>query len=236
MSQVLSVKILSGTITRSILSGISTHTGDAMKQKHFVSLLGLLAIAAVGMPSAIAADNPTSWYAGVGVGQAKAPGACDTGSIPGVTITSCTNNDTGWKLFGGYQFTVNWGAEVAYADFGRPLRATATVLGVPVSVVGKAKGWQLAGVGTYPINDQFSIFGKVGAFRSDVTVSAAGGGVGVSLSGNHTDFTYGIGATWNFTKNVGAQLEAQRFNNVGDKNTTGQENINLYTLGLVVRF
>lgn len=206
-----------------------------MKQKHIVSLFALLAVIAVCMPSATAADN-AGWYAGVGIGQAQANGGCDAGSIPGVTITSCTDDDTGWKVFVGYQFTANWGAEVAYVNFGKPVRGTATVTGVPVTLDAEASGWQLAGVGTMPINDQFSVFGKLGIFRSDVDITAAGGGVSVSLSGNHTDLTYGIGARWDFTKNVGAQLEAQRFNDVGDKNTTGEQNINLFTLGLVVRF
>ena len=57
-----------------------------------------------------------------------------------------------------------------------------------------------------------------------------------SAKATETDLKLGLGLQYDFTKNVGARLEWEHFRNVGDRNTTGEGDVNLYSLGIVVKF
>lgn len=204
-----------------------------LKRTHVLALL-IVAAPVAAPPGAVAADPNAGFYAGGAVGQSKAKDACD--GITGAGFAgSCDETDTAWKIFGGYQFNRNLGAELGYVDLGK-FTASGTVGGTPANASAKAKGFELVGVAAYPFNDQFSVYGKAGAFRWDVDTSASAGGTAGSASDNGTDFTVGAGLKYNFTKNAAARLEFQRYNNVGDSGTTGQSDVNLWTLGLMYSF
>jgi hypothetical protein len=47
---------------------------------------------------------------------------------------------------------------------------------------------------------------------------------------------YGVGASFRIVGPLGVIAEAERYQNVGNQSTTGQANINAFSLGLVVRF
>lgn len=195
---------------------------------------GLIAVSGLiaGAPAARAQD--AGFYAGIGVGRSELKDAC-----AGITI-SCDDTDTGWKLFGGYQFNKYLGAELGYVDLGKAT-ASGTILGVAVSATAKAKGWEFLGVGTLPIADKFSVYGKAGLFRWDVDVSATGvvpgfAPVAVGASDKGTDFTYGIGLKYDFTKSIGARVEWQRYKDVGNDATTGKSDVDLLSLGIVFKF
>src|SRR6266511_1209562 len=140
----------------------------------------LLALIAVSTP---ALSQDTGWYAGLGVGQSTAKGACDGIAGPGI---SCDEKDTAFKILGGYQVNQNFGVEFAYTDLGQ---ATASFAGFG-SIAIAAKGFELLGVGTMPINQQWSVYGKLGLFRWDVDAKDGTGLVG-SVSATGTDLTYG---------------------------------------------
>ena len=72
-------------------------------------------IGAAVAPCAFAQEK--GFYAGLSLGQSKFKDAC--GSEPEVSVTSCKDNDTAWKIFGGYQFTPNLALELGYNDFGK---------------------------------------------------------------------------------------------------------------------
>ena len=125
------------------------------------------------------------------------------------TVT-CDNKDTGFKVFGGYMFTPNFGVEGAYASFGT---ATASVLVPPlVNVEIKGTGFGAFAVGVVPI-DQFSVFGKLGvaSIKAEGSGSVAGFGGATLPSETHTDVAWGVGAGYNFTKNFGIRAEWERF-------------------------
>ncbi len=196
-------------------------------------IAGLMALSglAAGAPAALAQD--TGFYAGIGVGQSDAKDACAGAPI------SCDNKDTGWKIFGGYQFNKNFGAEVGYVDFGKAT-ANGVISGVAVSANAKAKGWEFLGVGTLPIADKFSAYGKLGFFRWDADVSATasipGFAVTASASDKGTDLTYGIGLKYDFFKSASGRLEWQRYKDIGNTATTGKSDVDLISLGLVFKF
>lgn len=204
-----------------------------MNIKKAIALTGLVAATAGISPVALAQQD-AGFYAGGSLGQAKLKDAC-TGLTDIGFVGSCDDKDTAWKIFGGYQFNRNLGVEAGYTDLGEAT-ATGTVLGLPVSAKAKAKGFEILGVGTFPINEQFAVYGKAGFFRWDVDSSATGGGVSVAIGDKGTDFTFGLGLKYNFTKNVAARLEFQRYNDVGNDATTGQSDVNVWSLGLQFKF
>jgi len=202
-----------------------------MNIKKAVALTGLVA-ATTGI-SPLASAQDAGFYAGAAVGQSRVKDACE-----GVTI-ACDDKDTAWKVFGGYQFNKNFGAEVGYVDLGKAT-ANGVITGVAVSADAKVKGFEVLGVGTLPIANNFSAYGKLGFFRWDLDVSATGAISGfsatVSASETGTDFTFGLGLKYDFAKNIGARLEWQRYNDIGKESTTGKSDADLLSLGIVFKF
>lgn len=197
------------------------------------TIKGLLAAGltvSLGVSSIPAFAQNTGFYAGGAIGQAKVKDACTP--EPGLVINSCDDKDTAWKIFGGYQFNTNFGAELGYVDFGKAT-ATATALGIPFTASIKAKAFELLGVGTIPLADKLSAYGKLGFARWDTDASATGGGVTVTDSAKGTDLTYGLGVKYDFAKNLGARLEWQRY-----KMKEGGESskVNLLSIGAVFKF
>ena len=205
-------------------------------------------------------------YLGAGYGQSKADidkakissnliGSGYTGSP--TPSTTADETDTGWKLFGGYQFTRNWGVEFAYVDLGKTTvnsRATAAGATDVYRTEATAKGWSIAGVGTVMVSDTFGVFGKLGAFRWDYdtkcsivtnatgiancapTTGPSAGPANRSASG--TDLTYGVGLKYNLTKQTSLRVEWEQFKDIGSKfNATGtsgtsQADVNLISIGI----
>ena len=204
-----------------------------MNIKKAIVLNGLVLVVATAGISPLVLAQDAGFYAGAAVGQSRAQDVC-----VGVTI-SCDDKDTSWKIFGGYQFNKNFGAEIGYVDLGN-FTANGVITGVTVSADASAKGWEFLGVGTLPIADNFSAYGKLGFFRWDVDVSASGAIPGftaaASASDSGYDITFGLGLKYDFTKNVGARLEWQRYNDIGNTSTTGRTDVHLYSLGIVFKF
>jgi len=192
----------------------------------------LIAASATTLPTALAQNS--GFYGGGSVGQSKAENACD--DLGGIGFSgSCDDTDTGWKLFAGYQFNPNFAVEAGYVDLGK-FTAAGTISGVPVSTSDEANLWQLVAVGTLPMGNNFSVFGKAGVHRWDLDAKASVPGVSVSISENGTDFTFGLGARYDFTKSLGVRAEWERFQSVGDENTTGESDVDLLSVGLQFRF
>ena len=220
-----------------------------MKHKHFVSLLGLLAIAVVGMPSAIAADTSSGFYVGGNVGQSRVK--IDTGAIDaailstGLVATSATTaqeTDIGLKLFAGYRFHPNFAVEGDYFNLGVFTTTTVTT-GPAVTLSGTAKnenGFNLDLVGIVPFNDSFSGFARLGVQNSETKISLVGVGPGgtaaFSTSESKTNWKAGLGLQYYFTKSIGARAEWERYRVPNGDGTGGTADVDLFSLGLVVRF
>lgn len=208
-------------------------------------------------PGAFAADEK-GWYLGAGLGQSKADidnakiNSLFSGYTGGASTTS-DETDTGWKLFGGYEFTRNWAVELAYVDLGKFLTNTRATTGGSTDVYryeSEAKGWSIAGVGTAMVSDTFGVFGKLGAFRWDLDQKCSftnGGGGGTSCtapanrSASGTDLTYGVGLKYNLTEQTGLRLEWEQFKDVGNdsftgSSGTGQADVDLISLGIQYTF
>lgn len=147
-------------------------------------------------------------FFGGSFGQAEADGFC-TGS------TNCNNEDTSWKIYGGYTLNELMDVEVAYHSIGDLNRTTdegtetSELSAVSVSAVGK-----------YEINDTIEAFGKVGA-ASWTSSNTSGEADGISL-------TYGLGAKVSMNENMRIRAEWETVSGVD----TGSKDSDISTMSL----
>jgi len=173
-----------------------------MVRKRVIAALGLSA-AAFALPAA-AQTSMSNFYVGATLGQSTAQDACN--DLAGTGI-SCDDSDTAFKIFGGYQINRNFAAELGYADLGK---AKADAAGLTAEI--KSSAWDLSLIGSYPINEQFSIFGRLGVYMADTKADT---NFGINESHSNNDLTYGFGARYDVTQNLGLRAEWQRYSQVG---------------------
>ena len=168
--------------------------------------LGLTALAALSLMAATAAqaDTQPGFYAGAGIGSTK---------VGDDNLSGVDDSDTGFKIFGGYTFTENWGVEVSYFDFGE-----ASVSAGNSSASVGITGLSASAVGRLPVNDMFAVYGKLGFASYDVDLdfnNVPGFGSG-HLSDSDSDLIYGVGGALSFGGNFEARLEYEALNVDGD--------------------
>lgn len=197
-----------------------------MISKSAVVALGLAA-ATFALPAA-AQLRATGFYLGGSIGQAKAKDFCDGVGGPGV---SCDDKDTAWKLFAGYQFHPNVAVELGYADLGK---AKASGSGAEVS--DEATAWDLTAVASWPLVNQFSIYGRFGGYHGTVKSKASVTGLGsASEDKSTTDITFGVGARYDITRNFGIRAEWQRYADMKDA-FDEKSNVDVMSIGVLYRF
>lgn len=185
------------------------------------TVAGVLGVALAGPAVAFGATTGPGGYIGAGAGQSSMQDKNQ--ALPGADVD---DTDTGWKVFGGYMWNPYVGLELGYVDFGKFSAAGQ-------SAEWKAKGVDLSVLGVWPLANQFSLFGKVGANRWEVDNDVSGFG---STSDNGVDVSYGVGAQYDFTRNFGANVQWERYANVGDKDRTGQSDLDLVSLNVLYKF
>lgn len=133
-----------------------------------MKILTLFAAFALGLASQVASAQESGYYLGIGLGKSTIGfNGDDFGTQSVGSIKSTVTGDTGYKLFGGYNFNENWAIETGYADMGRFMykwRATAGALyqNNIYTFDYKASSWFMAAKGALPITGQFKVFGKLG--------------------------------------------------------------------------
>lgn len=212
-----------------------------MKKKIVIATFAVLGLG-------VAAPSYAQWYVGASVGRshitfdnaALADQFLDLGFTSATTISS--TRGTGYRAFGGYQLQKYVAAEVAYIDAGRfQSHSEVTPAGVLTGST-KIDGVEVAAVGTLPIGDRFSIFGRVGAFAADTRTSYMGQGSVSTVTGGdiqerrQTRLSYGAGASYNIDRNVSVRADWSRYTKLGDDFTGGKTDVNLYAIGVVYKF
>ncbi len=180
----------------------------------------LLLSSAVAAP-AFAADE--GFYAGVTLGTART-------SNPFANATLTKSSDTVFGVLGGYQFTKNWGAEAFYTTAGK-FNAVAGAN----TATGKSNAWGAAAVGTLPLSDAFSLYGKLGYANVKTSASSTLGDV---TGATRNDVTVGLGGIYNVNQSVGIRFGWDRY---GASVSTalsgkGKHYVDTYTVGAVFKF
>ena len=179
------------------------------------------------LASAAAAAQDAGFYIGVHIGQAMYRETCDDFTGPGL---SCDDKDSAWKVLGGYQFNKHFAAEIGYVDLG-----TLTARGPGGTLTADVSAFELVAVGSLPVADRFSVYGKLGLYRGEVDGNVNTVLVTGSASETNTDVTFGFGARFDFSKQLGARIEWQRYPSVGGPDT-GEDDVDLISIGLLFRF
>lgn len=156
--------------------------------------IGLCALATLGLMigTAAQAEVAPGFYAGVGIGNSKLDFEDEELGI------DFDADDTGFKIFGGYNFNQYFGVEAAYVNGGQP---TDDVFGVDVEF--ELTGFIGSVVGRVPVGDTFALFGKVGFASYDVEVSA----LGESEDESESDMAYGFGGALTFAERWEVRVE-----------------------------
>jgi OOP family OmpA-OmpF porin len=214
-----------------------------------VKTIQCLAVASIVSLFAVSA-HAGDWYVVGSVGQSKqkAISKDDTDSAlmnDGVTGLSSTMDDrgTGYKLQLGYQFAPHFALEGGYVDLGKSTyKATGTLNGTAVAGNGefKASGFNLDAVVIAPVNDQFAVFAKLGGIEAKARETESASFVGISgfnsASSTDSKYNFGVGASYSFSKNLGVRAEFERFSSVGNDSKMASGDIDLLSVGVVVKY
>jgi OOP family OmpA-OmpF porin len=157
--------------------------------------------------------------------------------------TGLSSSDSGgsfqWRLQGGYRFSPNLALEAGYIDFGK-VDYQANYSGGSAQGSLKAGGVDLAALALLPLNDSFTIFGKLGVVDATVKSNLQAGAPADSASGNTSVNSVrpllGLGATYKLTDNVDLRADYDYVNGLGSSSKTGKMTVNMFSLGAVYNF
>jgi opacity protein-like surface antigen len=225
---------------------------------HFRKTIAMIALA--GIPGLAQAAG---WYGQVSIGQSKT--SSDLVHNRESTIVRATDfqtdfdaKDNAWKIGAGYRFYDFLAVEVNYADLGKHSMVTTMLAGDAPAFAAIAIDREITGFGadlvlSAPVAERFTVYGRVGAFRSKLKAEAALSGNIVFTNGdptetarstthNETVLRYGIGASWELWRNGSLHVEWERYNKVGKafaiggSGTTGEADTDAYWFGVTQRF
>jgi len=212
-----------------------------MKPNKTSTIASALLFAIAG--AANAADDG-GWYGGLNVGQSRAeidePRITSNLLAGGLRTTAFSDDDRdfGYKVFGGYKFNRFFAVEGGYFDLGKFSFTANTVPLGSLSGNIKVRGINLDLVGILPITDRFSAFARAGVNYAEARDSFSSTGAVTVLDANpkerDTNYKFGGGLQFDFTRRLGLRLEAERYrinDAVGNKG-----DIDLISLGLIYRF
>lgn len=199
-----------------------------MRVSRRLAVLPALLLGATAAP-AQGPEASQGWYLGGGIRPAEVARAAE-------------DTDVGYRNFGGYRFTRNWGVEFGYSDLGRgsgggdPGAYSLEKYGYQTSA------WTLAGTGVLPIGDSFSLLGRLGwsLATPDATLAgfslgtaAPGFGLGSGLPRYRGTMLWGLGGQYDFDSRFGMRLDYNNFGKLDDPNASRSD---LWSVNAVVRF
>jgi OOP family OmpA-OmpF porin len=199
-----------------------------VRAKRHIFILGYACIL-TGASSLVHAQQD-GWFFGLDLARSKFQL-----ESPGVGFALRDDKDNSYKLSGGYQLNSNWKAELSYLDFSKP-SLTAHVFGQPVVPDVRGKGLHLVGTGTLSITEKMGLYGKVGAFYSNLESGCTTTFFNCVSADRGSDVSLGLGVSYDFTKRVSVRGEWERFHRVGARDFTGQGDGDLFSVGMGLRF
>lgn len=126
-------------------------------------------------------------FLGAGIGQSNIDDSAHAVSID--------ETEPAWKFYGGMMITDNFGFEAGWTDLGDANSGTVDT---------ETEAFYAAGVAALPINEEFSVYGKVGLAFWDQDIN--------TTSYDGSDLMYGIGAKYKFMDQFHARLEWEQYN------------------------
>ncbi len=186
-----------------------------------INLLTIMLLVSASL-SAMASDvdDISGWYAGLRAGYSSNEKSCLNDRI------SCDKTDTGYGIFGGYDFNHRYGIEFSWNDIGDS-RARYE----DFNLDGKLQEADIALKISHALNKHVHLYGKIGAAFWDGEVT--GGPEKLDDSGVRP--LAGVGLEFPFAPHWSGRIEYQYIDKVGN-NEMGHANPNFLGLALVWHF
>jgi opacity protein-like surface antigen len=211
-----------------------------------VAMLSMAISLAVTATTAQAQSSEQNIYVGAGLSinrsshlGSKIDGALGAQGIS--SSSSATASSTNPNLRLGYQINPNWAVEASYDRIGN-LAAQSTVSQPSADTANgnwNARGYGLHVLGIVPVDQKFSVYGRIGVEQWNTHLSLAsttGGTTQLSNTSSNTSLAVGAGTSYKLSKTLDLTGEFTRYTAVGAMTTTGQEPVNQFSAGLRLHF
>ena len=120
------------------------------------------------------------------------------------------------KIYGGYQLTENFGAQVGHVrlrDLNRNTGSGATL----INQVATGRTVYMAGTARYPLSESFALTGKLGVSFGKVTSVSPVTAATTSLLGSKTSLLVGSGAEYVLNHNVSFSIELESYGKISNQ-------------------
>jgi hypothetical protein len=203
----------------------------------------LLILVILAFFTALTAADETGIFFGGGGGYSALEGSdndlvTELASI-GITSTATVDDDdVGWKVFLGYNFTEHFGLEAAYVDLGDVDFDIAISAPIPATSTAKVEvdGFTIFGIARYPLSEQIELFAKVGGllWDSDGEVAVITGAATsvVDIDDDGFDISFGLGMKYEFTEHFGIRAEWERYADV----TADENDVDSFTASIEIEY
>lgn len=181
-------------------------------------------------PVAAWAQDSRGGYMGASIGEAYYRHTCK-GAPAGIT---CNNDDTAWRVFGGYQFKPSSAIELGLHTLGS-IAAQGTGPGT-VTQTAEVRAVDLVYVGSWAMTNRLALITKLGFYFGKLQVDANPAGITRGWESRSTNgITYGLGIGYELTDHADFRLEWQRFGHFAT-GSAPELDVHLFSLGAVYRF
>lgn len=212
-----------------------------MTSPHSLRLLAIASASLLATGAALAQADSYSYF-GLSAGQSRSNMNTQTtvDQLLGAGVsTGLKSNlrDTGYKVFGGYQFNPYFGMELGYFDLGH-FNFDATTAGGTLGGRYKMKGVDFDLVGTMPLSESWGASARMGVQDAQTTANFTPTGsvalTDLNRSKHDVNVKYGVGLQYAFSRSFMVRAELERFR-VNDA-VGNHAGVNLVSVGLVFPF
>lgn len=211
--------------------------------QHALALAALGTVAAAAHAAGPDSTNTPNVYVGGGLSFGRASGL--GGKIDDAlanqgygSSSSADKSSTNPNLKLGYRISPNFAVEATYDRIGS-MDVSSVVNGDAAAGHWKSQGLGLHALAIAPLNDQWSVYGRLGVERWHTRMdlgSTDGGPTALANSGNSTSLVLGAGASYAISRNVDATAELVHYTHVGDAAATGRTGVNQVNVGVLYHF
>lgn len=186
------------------------------------SMRSFVAVVALLITTHALAQSPL--YAGGAIGQASVKEFCSGAAGAGI---ACSDSDTSWRAFAGWQASPHFALEAGYTNLGSVSASSGQN-----SFTLKASALDLSLVALLPVGNGLAPFGRLGVYSA---LTDASSNFGFSEGSSNTGLTYGAGLRYDLGARAALRGEWQRFQDVSG-GRLGKSDVDTLSLGVLFKF